>query len=258
MRIWWCSIVLVLGCSHPTPAPAPGPVVGGSAGPVTLAAPPADAAGPGASPALDVDAAPPPPPPPPPDAAVATVVAPAFVPPAPLGKPGPPTPGAKRCRTTADADQNHEDQRRYAAIDIALRAQGLTPLAVHPGRVEQVSRPIAPGTRAQPAPSWQGQQPGYLLVVGRIGGCAGVPPIVAMTASHEVFVVEPVMSSKHHRTVLLCQNTCRGICGARMADRVALADVPSDAVLGASREIKVPLDTEVTFRFARTQPCNLP
>ena len=185
----------------------------------------------------------------------APATAAAFATPPPLAPAGPATPASKKCRADADADAGREEAREAAALDAALRAQGFTPLyVVEGGTADGSHRGPSRSKQAHVIPAGNVFQ----LPVGTIAGCGGTPPVVAMTASHEVFVAEPQLVPKQQRTVTECMNTCRGVCGANLPDHVALAQVPADAVLGAPREIKVPIDVQVTFRFAKQQECNVP
>jgi hypothetical protein len=230
-------VLLVASCARPTPvAVAPPP------------APPGEIAVPGDAAIADAAATP--------DAAIAVAVTPKdlpFVPPAALGPPGSPTPASGSCRSSADSDQDRETGRQAAALDHALRAQALTPLEViASGGDPRRESGLVTGTHAT---HFNGR---YVLEVGEIAGCGGTVPTVAMTATHQVFVVEAELAAKHARSVVECTNTCRGVCGVFMKPRVAVAIVPADAVLAEPRTIRVPIDTAVTFKFSKRQPCNVP
>jgi hypothetical protein len=175
------------------------------------------------------------------DATPAAAQTSAFTPSAPLPPPGPPTPASARCRSTTDADLEREEQREAAAIDVALRAQGFTPLEVIAGDKQGYA-----------------SDGSHTLKVGTLRGCQGNPPLVAMTKTHEVFVVVPAFTPAHTRTVTECTGSCRGACGINMPDRDALARVPADAVLGAARDIKVPIDVKVAFKIEKQVRCEVP
>lgn len=98
----------------------------------------------------------------------------------------------------------------------------------------------------------------YRLVVGEISGCGGEPPLAVMDKDHHAFVIAPQIHARAHRTVLECSDDCRGACGAFMPPHEAVAIVPADAVLATGREIAVPIDVQVDFKFAHRQPCNVP
>ncbi len=167
-----------------------------------------------------------------------------FTPPDPLPAPGPPTPASATCRNTPERDQAYEDERRAAAVDAALRAQAFVPLSVT-REVELASS--AAGNR--PA-LYRGS---HWLVVAP-PSCAALPT-VAMTSSHEVFVATPVLVATRLRVVRECVNACGNPgCGTRpRAPVVAL--VPADAVLGAPRDVRVPIDTEVELESVKRRRC---
>lgn len=169
-----------------------------------------------------------------------------------------PTPASDSCRTTLEADRTREDRRAAAALDRAIRAQSLLPLDVgeqgDKGDPDDVDR-SPPKRSTHPVHGADGKS---RLVVGEIFGCHGDPPLAAMDQDHHVFVVHPQLRPGSRRTVLECMNDCSGACGINVPPRAALAIVPDDAVLTADRDLVVPIDVQVVFTFAKTQPCNVP
>ena len=147
-----------------------------------------------------------------------------------------------RCVESADAEVNREAQREGAALDAALRAQGLTRLEAH---ADMGPRP----------PDSDGS---HELAVDTVGGCNAAYPVVVMTPKHEVFVVTPVLAPRATRVVTECTDDCRGACGAAMPQSGVFVHVPADAVLVAARTVRVPIDVQVTFRIAKPSPCNVP
>jgi hypothetical protein len=166
--------------------------------------------------------------------------------PSPLPPSDSPTPAGKQCRKTYDADVAHEEQREAAALDAALRAQGFTPLRVN----VLTDEPAPPATT------------GRWLRVDEIEGCGAIAPVVAMTASHEVFVVVPKLVAAKTRVVTACHiDPCFRQCGAHMPPSGVFAEVPADAKLAAQahRQIDVKIDVAVKFRTTeKQQPCLAP
>jgi hypothetical protein len=169
---------------------------------------------------------------------------------------GPATPRDDACRSNVDEDIEREERQEASALDAALREQGFTrpTLGVDPIASPQTAESTsAAGTHAILAGDGS-----YRLDVGLIGGCDGQLPIIAMTETHEVFVVAPKIVPTHRCEITECSGSCRHACGMPMPAQVVFATVPADATLGSVREIRVPVDTQVTFHVLHQSPCNVP
>lgn len=149
---------------------------------------------------------------------------------------------AHPCVQSADAEESGETQREAAALDTALRAQSLTRLEPH---ADLGPRP----------PDVDGSRE---LAVGEVGGCNAQYPVVVMTPKHEVFIATPVLAPRSTRVVTECTGSCRGACGMPMPPSKVFVHVPADATLVPPREVRVPIDEQVTFQVAKPSPCMVP
>lgn len=147
-------------------------------------------------------------------------------------------PKGDSCRTVSSAVYNTERIRLVAALDATMRSAGglVLPLRSHIGLTPQ-SREIGH--------EFRGPKGERLMIVGQYNECSTPPPYV-LTADYEIFAAYPKAVGKKKRVINACMGDCGG-CGMQTPDVPAIAEVPEGSRVVQSREVDVPMATEVVF-----------
>jgi hypothetical protein len=159
-----------------------------------------------------------------------------FVAPPASVSPGPASTATDRCSDRTAEIADYEAARERAALDAELRKTGGMLLAVHAER-STIEVKVGAVIRGPANERW--------LVVGETSDCGEVYQTVAMTAAHEVFVVDAHPQPQRQVRVAVCSPDCRGGCGNQQESRAVVAEVPDDARLGRERDLTFAIDVHV-------------
>ena len=170
----------------------------------------------------------------------------AFTPPEPLRPAGASLPSATRgvCHDLTKTERDDLERDELAALDAFLRQSGGMLLPVK--ELDRSTPTFETTLRGPHGERW--------MTIPTTAGCGDDLPVIAMDASHEVYIVTPLPTSSKKVRVEACSPICSNGCGMPRAAPTAVVEIPEGAHLGGNRMVTFPMK-EMVEVVPGKKPC---